>query len=153
VVRKLLLAAAAVIAGVAVFGAFYWAQSLPSEIPSEVRTESVLVRVDPVNTTYSAGESVRVELFVKNIGARTLWRPTKITIRQVNSKGESIGSSSTINYFYPHKRALELQPQEEYHNHINILVVDPEVMPPDEYAVVITIEEYQVSVAAPITVK
>jgi hypothetical protein len=152
VVRKLLLAAAAVIAGIAVFGAFYWVQSLPAEIPSEVRTESVLVRVDPVNAIYSAGERVRVELFVKNIGARTLWRPITITIRQLNSRGEPVGSSSTINYFYPDESAMKLRPQEEYHNQVNIMVVDPEVTPPDEYTVVLIIEQYQVSVAAHVTI-
>jgi hypothetical protein len=110
VVRKLLLVAAAVIAGMAVFGAFCWVQSLPAEIPSEVRTESVLVRVDPVNAIYSVGERVRVELFVKNIGARTLWRPITITIRQLNSRGEPVGSSSTRDYFYHDESAMKLRP-------------------------------------------
>jgi uncharacterized membrane protein len=153
VVRKLLLAAAAIIAGVAVFGAFYWVQSTgPATPPSELRTGSLWVRVATANTTYTAGETVRIDLSVKNMGAQPLSRPTKITVSRLNSKGEYVPPSCLIinDYFYEH--LLALPPGEEHQDHVDVLV-DPSEMPPGRYTITITLAPYALTLATHITVE
>jgi hypothetical protein len=150
VVQKLLLIVAAVIAGVAVFGAFYWVQSQPPEIPSEVRTGSLWVRVTTANTTYTAGEPIPVELLVTNIGGQPLRRPMRIEICRMSST-EALRSYSSIMYTYAHGHET-IPPMQEHRDVIKIAAI-PELMPPDRYTFVIAIPQYGVSVAVRVTVE
>jgi hypothetical protein len=138
-----------VIAGVAVFGAFYWAQSLPAEIPSEVRTGSLWVRVTTAKTTYTAGETVRLNLSITNLGAQPLRLPTRIDIYRMNAT-EELRYYVTVTTLYAQGKET-IRPQEEYCDVIDI-AASPDRMPPDRYTFVIVIPQYDTSLATHITV-
>lgn len=117
---------------------------------NEMRTQSLQVRIATEQATYKAMDELNVELTTKNIADTPIVRPSSFTLLITNANGELIGGR-IANFLYT-SNSSKLHPQETCIEKIP-MIIDPQQMPPDRYAITVKLSDYAVTVATVIKVE